>query len=674
MQHRRLAAIMFSDIVGYTALMGRDEKQALDILKKSRRVHWRYLKKYRGKWLKEMGDGVLASFTSDADAVMCALAIQKSASELNIPLRIGIHQGDVIFEHKDVIGDGVNVASRIQHIAQSSGVVISEMVHNEIKNKEGLEIESLGQHKLKGVESPISVYQVHCSDIDKLDYVLDTGELIKPLDSWKTSSILVLVMIFLFTLFYYFLPNLPKKGSEEKKSVLVLPFDNYTGSDTLDYFVAGMFSSLTTDMGRIDALRVISETTAKAYKENKKSIAEIASELNVDYVFEGSVSCIGKDICLRLKAISADEDEEQIWVKDYAEDAGEILNVYNKITKEISGEIDIVLTPEEEEFLAQSRPVDPAAYKAFLRGMSYWELGKKEDLDRAMEHFELAKKIDPNYTLAYLGIWKTWGGYVQHGFMPYSEVLPKRDEARRKALELDSNLVEVRTGLANFYSWVKWDWKNAENEFLKAIEINSNYPHALAYYSHLLAVTGRAAEGLRYSEKALELDPLNTLYQSVYIQALKNAKQYEEALELAIELYEREPEQGIGLPAIWAVYHELGRYEEALEIAQRIYSIRGNDLAINSLESGYQEGGYKMAMQRTAEAMINISDSIYFPPWQVFTLYCRAEMKDQALTWLEQAHREHDPNMPYISADPLFDFLREDERFKDILRKMDLPY
>ncbi|MEN8251908.1 MAG: adenylate/guanylate cyclase domain-containing protein, partial [Bacteroidota bacterium] len=170
MSRHRLAAIMFTDIVGYTSLMSSNEKKAIDIIKKNRRIHWRLIKKYRGKWLKEMGDGTLASFSSNVDAVMCAVSIQKATSELEIPLRIGIHQGDVIFEQADILGDGVNVASRIQGLAEAGGIAVSETVHNEIKNKEGLESEFLGEQHLKGLESPIGIYNTSCHDFSLLDY------------------------------------------------------------------------------------------------------------------------------------------------------------------------------------------------------------------------------------------------------------------------------------------------------------------------------------------------------------------------------------------------------------------------------------------------------------------------------------------------------------------------
>ncbi|MGB5358405.1 MAG: hypothetical protein WBN27_00505, partial [Eudoraea sp.] len=310
---------------------------------------------------------------------------------------------------------------------------------------------------------------------------------------------------------------------------------------------------------------------------------------------------------------------------------------------------------------------------AYLRGMGHWELGTKQDLDRAMEYFQLSREIDPDYALAYVGISRTWGGYVQNGFLPYSEVYEKAEAAGNMALKLDSSLVEIHARMATKYTWGDWNWQKAEKEFLKAIEINPNYAFSQAYYSHFLAIMGDPEKGLPHSELAMELDPFNTLYMSIHGQALKNAGKFNEALELLLKLYDIEPDQGIALPALWAVYHELGDKEKALDIAKKIYELKENELALNAIDQGFEEGGYNLAMQRTAEMMITERDSIYFPSWQIFTLYCRAGMKEEALEWLEKAYEEHDSNMPYISVDPLFDFIRNEPRFQNLLKKMRLP-
>jgi len=672
---RKLAAIMFTDIVGYTALMGSDEDKAFEVLRKSRDIHIKSIKQFNGKLIKEMGDGMLAQFDSAIDSVLCAIEIQKQAGQqIKEKIRIGLHLGDITYDHEDIFGDGVNIASRLQSAADPGGIYISESIQKSIRAKSSVKTKYLGQVKLKNVDYLVNTYAIVEEGLPipsaaKIEQLKGKGLFYKLTRSIYTYIILLLLI----------LANGPwirdafKTEASPITSLLILPFDNFTGDESLEYVVAGIHDALIGDVGKISALRVPSSRTANAYRNVEKSIPQIATELNIDAAVETSVTCYGENICIQVKMVSAFPEEKLLWVHDFNIEKAQLSNLTKKITNEISQQINLNLTPLEEQLLAEAKPIDPDAYEAYLRGMGYWELGTKPDLDRAMDYFQLSSEIDPNYALAYLGISRTWGGYVQHGFLPYHEVSEKEEAARNMALKLDSSLVEIHAHKAGVYTWGEWNWKKAEKEFLKALEVNPNYAFSQAYYSHFLAIMGDPEKGLPHSELAMQLDPFNTLYMSIHGQALKNAGKFNEALELLQKLYEIEPDQGIALPALWAVYHELGDEEKALDIAKRIYTLRENELALKSLEQGFEEGGYHLAMQRTAEMMISKRDSIYFPSWQIFTLYCRAGMKEEALEWLEKAYEEHDSNMPYISVDPLFDFIRDEPRFQNLLKKMDLP-
>ncbi|MGB5430393.1 tetratricopeptide repeat protein, partial [Eudoraea sp.] len=550
----------------------------------------------------------------------------------------------------------------------------SESIQKSIRAKSTVKTKYLGQVKLKNVDYPVNNYSIVEDGLPipsaaKIEQLKGNSLFHKLTRSAYTYIILLLLIISSV----YWIRNSQEIQASPITSLLILPFDNFTGDDSLEYIVAGIHDALIGDVGKISALRVPSSRTANAYRNVEKSIPQIATELNIDAAVETSVTCYGENICIQVKMVSAFPEEKLLWVHDFNIEKGELSNLTKKIANEISQQIHLNLTPQEEKLLSESKPIDPDAYEAYLRGMGHWELGTKQDLDRAMEYFQLSREIDPDYALAYVGISRTWGGYVQNGFLPYSEVYEKAEAAGNMALKLDSSLVEIHARMATKYTWGDWNWQKAEKEFLKAIEINPNYAFSQAYYSHFLAIMGDPEKGLPHSELAMELDPFNTLYMSIHGQALKNAGKFNEALELLLKLYDIEPDQGIALPALWAVYHELGDKEKALDIAKKIYELKENELALNAIDQGFEEGGYNLAMQRTAEMMITERDSIYFPSWQIFTLYCRAGMKEEALEWLEKAYEEHDSNMPYISVDPLFDFIRNEPRFQNLLKKMDLP-
>jgi class 3 adenylate cyclase/tetratricopeptide (TPR) repeat protein len=671
---KKLAAIMFTDIVGYTALMGSDEDKAFEVLGKSRDIHIKSINQFNGKLIKEMGDGMLAQFDTAIDSVLCAIEIQKqSRQQIKEKIRIGLHLGDITFDHEDIFGDGVNIASRLQSVADPGGIYISESIQKSIRAKSAVKTDYLGQIKLKNVDYPVNTYCILEDGLpvpttSKIEQLKGRSLFHKLTRSLYTYIILLLLIIANGP----WIRNYFKTESSGVSSLLILPFDNYTGDDSLEYIVEGMHDALIGDVGKISALRVPSKRTANAYRNGEKSIPQIAAEINIDAALETSVSCYGEIICIQVKLISAFPEEKQLWVHDFNIEKGQLSNITKKIAKEISQQININLTSQEEQLLAEAKPIAPDAYEAYLRGMGYWELGTKPGLDRAMDYFQLSREIDPKYALAYVGIARTWQGYQQHGFLPYSEVSEKIKAAQNKALMLDNSQVEIHARMAINYTWHEWNWKKAEQEFLKALELNPDNAFSQAYYSHFLAIMGNPEKGLPHSELAIELDPFNTLYMSLHGQALKNAGKFNEALELLLKLYEVEPDQGIALPALWAVYHELGDWRKALDIAKKIYILKENELALKSLEEGFEEGGYHLAMKRTAEMMITNRDTIYVPPWQIFTLYCRAGMKEEALEWLEKAFEEHDSNMPYISVDPHFTFLHDEPRFKNLLKKMNL--
>ena len=371
MQQRRLAAIMFTDIVGYESLLKVDEKKAYEIRKKNQRIHRRLIKKFSGRRLKEMESGTLASFSSNIEAVMCAVSIQKVTGEVNIPLGIGIHQGDVIFKKKDILGDGVNIATLIQGLADSNDIVISERVYDDIKNKEGLTIEFLGKRNLKGIKKPTAIYKVTSKDENLQDFTVDTGELIQPLSFGRSTLVagILIIALVAFAL-YYFLPKIIDPQLEEQKILLVLPFNNYLGTDTMDYIVAGMHSGLISDIQKISALNVKSKTTSNTFKNTEKSIPEIADQLGVNTFVEGAVLCVGDSVCFEAKLI--DQKENVIWEQEYRVGRSEILILFKKVTKDVAERINTNLTPQEEEYLAKTRLVDQEVYDAYLKSMQFF--------------------------------------------------------------------------------------------------------------------------------------------------------------------------------------------------------------------------------------------------------------------------------------------------------------
>jgi len=672
--NRKLAAIMFSDIVGYTSLMGSDERKAFDFIRKNRRIHWRLIKKYKGRLLKEMGDGMLASFSSNMDAIKCALSIQKAAKELDIPLRIGIHQGDVIFEKNDVLGDGVNIASRIQGIADTHGVIISEAVFRDLKNKDGLQIVSMGEQELKGVESPIGAFRIASTDANFLEYKIDTGELIRPLGFGRTSIIIGILFISLIAfLGVYYIPGIINPQSDQDKSILVLPFDNYIGTDTLEYFVAGMHSALIGDIGKISSLQVKSKTTANAYKDIEKSIPEIAAELGVNIIIEGSVVCLGDSVCLQIKVVSAYPQEQTLWVQDYYEEKSQILQLYNTITKEISKKINVILTPQEEQKLSESRTVNNEVYVLYLKSQVYWDQLSQEGLNRAREYLTLAIEKDPDWAPLYAGLAKVWVGLAQMGHVSPEIALPIIYENLNYAMELDPDYAGSYFTNGIIGVWIEWDWEKGEQSFLTALELNPNDVMSRIYYSHLLMSVGRLDEALVHGKQAIDLDPLNPLIQALYAVVLIDAGDYKTATEYSEQALIADPNNPLAAWILWMAAFFNEEYEKSFEAGLRILPL---EVEVKmDLEKTFEEQGFFHVYADICEILEENVEEDFILPYLMAIIYFALDNSEKVLDWLEKGYEVHDQNMPYVYADFAdYEAIKDNPRFIQLLKKMNLPH
>ncbi len=466
--------------------------------------------------------------------------------------------------------------------------------------------------------------------------------------------------------------SLFKGHGEAIDAIAVLPLENLTGDPGQEFFVDGVTDELIGQLAQIGALRVISRRSIMQYKGVGKPLQEIAKELNVDAVVDGAVLLVGDSVRIRVELIEALPEERNLWTQTYDRAMTDVLVMYSEIARTIADKIQVKLTPQEETNLARTRQVNPEAYEAYIKGRFYWYKLTPQDLEIALQYFELAREKDPNYALAYAGIAHVWSGRQQQGLVSYGEAGPKVMAAAMKALELDDTLPEVHFTMATQKIYIEWDWEGAETAFRRAIELNPNYPDPRAYYSHFLFMMKRPEEAMVQIERALELDPFNVLFRALYGMDLNYARRYDDAIALLRETLRTAPNDWTVLSTLRSAYHQKGMYKEALEIWKRSFAAKGDPEAEEALARGYGEAGYSGALSRVAETLIARSSTVFVTPWQIGTLYTRAGENDKALEWLEKAYEAHDPNMPYISVDPIFDRLRDDPRFQDLLQQMNL--
>ena len=454
-------------------------------------------------------------------------------------------------------------------------------------------------------------------------------------------------------------------------SIAVLPLQNLSGDPEQEYFADGMTEALITDLTKIGALRVNSRRSVMRYKESNKTLVEIAEELDVDAIVEGSLLRVGDRVRIMAQLIDPETDQA-LWAESYERDLQDVLLLQSDIARAIAAQIEVALTPEETTRLAEARPVNPEAYEAYLKGQFHRQKLTEADLDAAFSYFERALQKDPDYARAYLGISRVWAGRGQMGFAPPREARQKGRAAVLKALELDDSVPEAHSTLATQKTWLEWDWPSAERSFERAIELDPNHAETRAYYAHFLDIMGRPDEAIPQAERAQELDPLEPLFRALYAVHLTFVRRYDDAIAEFRKADKTAPNQAFALNIFTEALHHNRMYEEALDAQRRYFASIDYGEGEEALTRGYAEAGYTGAMRRAADALAARALSTQIGAKITASLYARAGEHELTLEWLERAFANHDQGLAYIRW-PVFDSVRDDPRYQDLLRRMNLP-
>lgn len=522
-QSHQLAAIMFTDIQGYTALMQQDEDKAVAFRSRHREVFNAVTKNFNGKILQYYGDGTLSTFNSAIDAVRCGIGLQKDfREETPIPVRIGIHSGDIIFTEDDIIGDGVNVASRIESLAVPGSVLISEKVYDEVKNQSGIQTESMGVFELKNVGKPMEVFAISNPGLTIPQRDVMTGKLKSdPIQSkngsgekrkWRGIAWLLLALLPLLVGYIIYTSGIfEKRASTEtsseqivaKKSIAVLPFINDSNDSTNVYIINGLMESILDNLQKIEDLRVVSRTSVEKFRNTTKTIPEIAKELNVDYFVEGSGQKIGDQILLHIQLIEASSDEH-LWSEQYNRQARDIFSLQLEVAKNIAGKIEVIITPAEEARINKKPTENLLAYDHFLKGLDLFYKGNRESVEESISWFEKAIAEDGKFARAYADIAMAY--YVLDAQQAEKVYSVQINDYADKALLLDAKLPQSLMAKAFFF--INIGQKEQAIPYLeKALEYNPNSALVINilsdfYTSHV----PNTAKYLEYALQGIQLD------------------------------------------------------------------------------------------------------------------------------------------------------------------------
>jgi adenylate cyclase len=638
---RRLSSIMFTDMVGYTSLSERDEALALVLLEEQRQIVRPIFAKHGGEEVKTLGDGFLLEFPSVLEAVRSAIEVQEvlrsrnlsAPKERRIQLRVAVHLGDVEHREGDVYGDAVNVASRVHELAEPGGICITGQVFDLIRNNKEFRTVSLGRRQLKNVSLSVEAYKVL-------------------LPSEKT---------------------IPSVSALEPNRVAVLPLVMLSSDPQDEYLADGLTEEVINTLSSIPGLKVIARTSTMKYKGASKGAGEISRELNVGTVLEGSVMKAGNKLRVAVQMVDG-RTEEQIWAQKYDRDLEDVFAIQSDIAGKVAEALKVQLLKEQRAQIERKAPENIEAYVLYLRGRGQLEQRRKDDLMRAIGYFEEAVKKDPSYALPYTGLADSYTQMGRHNwYMRPREAFEKAKSYAKKALDIDDSLAEAHASLAAVEIIYDWEWKNAEEQVRRAIQLNPNYATAHYWYSHLLLAIGRLDEAVEEAEVAHVLDPLSPAVGMGLVQVYLFAGRYDASIEECRRHLDIDPGYPVAHDLLVHLYVQKGMFEDAYREAEALSKVsdrKGESqahFAYLAVASGRSEEAKKLMRDLTSGPQVDYSN-----PTILITVWSMLGDNDRAYELLDQAYKDGKVAFPSLRFSPDLKALRADPRYGQFLKRAGL--
>lgn len=642
---RKLAAIMFTDIVGYTALMDKDEEMAFQLLQTNRLIHKPLIEKFRGKFLKEIGDGILASFPTVSDAVYCAGAIQNACdNEPALNLRIGIHQGEVVSHGNDVFGSGVNIASRIEAITPPGRIWVSDAVQRNIQNKKGVNIDYVREETLKNVEQPVRIYDIK---VEKGYDALSNSDIYSELDHMAESS---------------------------EKSIAILPFINMSNDPDQEYFCDGLSEELLNVFAKLDRFKVAARTSSFIFKGSKQDIAEIGRKLNVDTILEGSVRKSRNRMRITAQLINV-ADGFHLWSERYDRENADIFDIQDEIAMAILNALKVkLLGAEKKEVFRRSTDI-PEAYELYLKGRFNFHKFSFEGYMQGIEHYKEAIAIEPSYAKAHAGLASCYLNLWHFEILPADKSLKQMQEATHKSIEYDDKIAESHLALARLKFWHEYDVSGAEKEFVKVMDFNPNIPDALSHYAFVTTFLGNKEKAIELGKRSLELDPFSPMTNFDFGSILWQCEKFDAVKEQANKMIETHPN-------FWGGYFELGlfywsvlEYDQAIESFEKALETNYGLLILSKLGCLYGITNNTEKVEKTLRKLDEITRGKQVSNFCYAIVYAGSSDMDKTFYHLEAASKERVGFLIFLDIfrRRLIPEFKESTRLLDFMKKEQIP-
>jgi TolB-like protein len=630
---------MFTDMVGYTALMQADEQKAKQNRDRHRKILQDSVAEHQGKILQYFGDGTMIIFNSAIEAVDCAIQIQMELiKEPRIPLRIGIHTGDIVYDDEGVYGDGVNVASRIEGLSVSGAILISGKVFDDVKNHKTISTTFLGTFNLKNVNSPMDVYAI------------DNEGLTVPTEI-----------------------EIKAKPGDRKKSLAVLPFVNMSSDPENEYFSDGITEELLNVLAQEQGLQVTARTSSFAFKDQNRDIKQIGAQLGAKSILEGSVRKSGNRIRITAQLINA-ADGYHIWSETFDRQLEDIFAVQDEIAQKITNRLREKLTLESEAMnVGKPQTNNMDAYKIYLKGLFHANKWTQEDAEIAIAEFHKAIEIEPDFALPYSRLSSVHIYLGASGKQPSQQAFSRAKEYAQKAIQLDDRAAESHEALANIYMFHDWNWDEAFHSLDRAIELNPSYAGAYLTKALLLAIHERYDEAIETMKNSIQLDPFNPPGLFAYSSILLFADRIQECKEQLDTLFKISPDFMDAFFLKGIVYQLKGEYKKAMDLFMEVRKIPGDE----SMADGHLGSLYKsMNMRAKSEAILEklLESEKTTPsikaPFSIALIYAALDKPDEMFQYLNKSVERKDYMVVYILGNSFFSKYRSDPRYTRLIKKI----
>ncbi|HLF47231.1 MAG TPA: tetratricopeptide repeat protein [Chitinophagaceae bacterium] len=673
-QSRQLAAIMFTDIVGYTAIMQTDEQKAVAVIKHYNFTLEKLVSQFNGQVLNYYGDGSLCIFPNATDAATCSLDLQKELkNDPGVPLRIGLHIGEVFFENEKALGDGVNVASRVQSLGQENTILVSAEFYDKIKNNSSFSTVSLGQFDFKNVEKPLEVFAFSNEGLFVPLRSKMEGKLKKKSGKKRiitAASLIILFCAVVFFIYKTFFTEKAESGSNDQ-SIAVLPFEDMSPAKDQEYFSDGMSEELLNLLSKIQGLKVISRTSSFSFKGKNLDVRKIGENLGVANILEGSIRKSGNTIRITAQLIEV-SNGTHLWSETYDRQMQDVFAIQDEISKMIVDILKIKLSGKQTNLLAGSFTKNPEAHEDYLKGRYHWNTRTDEGLKKAIGYFEDAIKKDSNYAAAYSGLADTYLTLYDYGLMSIDESTLKAKDAAQRALMINENLAEAHNSLAHI-NLHEWKWESAEEGFRKAITLDPGYILAHHWYALCLTAVGKTNEAVTQMEKARELDPLSTRINADLGMAYLSAGRYDEAIAQEQKTMELNPKSAGARWIRGMAYQQKKMFEQAIKDYRDALELSpGNSNILAALGHVYASSGNTSAAHKILDSLYVKNKKEPVSPFFFALVYAGLNDKENALKWLEKSYEEKSGSVRYLKMEPRLQNLRKEPRYIALMKKIGL--